>query len=136
ATNDANQWAAWGVDYLKYDWNPRSPNPVSNTQFHTETATMQQALLNSGRDVIYSYSNSMPFDQISDQQPMLNSWRISGDITDSWSSMSGKGFGQDKWAPYATPGHFNDPDMLEVGWVGKSSNPHQTNLTPDELYTH
>jgi alpha-galactosidase len=136
AQNDANQWAAWGIDYLKYDWNPRSPNPVSNAQFHTETNNMRQALNNVSRDIIYSYSNSMPFDQISDQQPMLNSWRTGGDITDSYSSVSSHAFGQDQWAPYSAPGHFNDPDMLEVGWVGKSATPHSTNLSADEQYTH
>jgi alpha-galactosidase len=136
AQNDANQWAAWGIDYLKYDWNPRSPNPVSNAQFHTETETMRTALNNVNRDIIYSYSNSMPFDQIPDQRTMLNSWRTGGDITDSYSSMSGHAFGQDQWGPYSSPGHFNDPDMLEVGWVGKSATPHSTNLSPDEQYQH
>src|SRR5439155_21854073 len=46
------------------------------------------------------------------------------------------GFGQDKWVPYSIPGHFNDADMLEVGYVGKSANPHPTNLTADEQYSH
>ncbi|MGN6367119.1 MAG: putative Ig domain-containing protein [Phycisphaerae bacterium] len=136
--NDANQWAAWGIDYLKYDWNPAQNQPTAATpaQFHAETAAMGTALKVSGRDIVYSYSNSMPFARISDQAPMLNSWRITGDITDSWSSMSSKGFNQDKWAPYVSPGHWIDPDMLEVGYVGKSANPHLTHLTADEQYTH
>ncbi len=136
AQNDATQWAAWGIDYLKYDWNPRQTYPVTNEQFHVETATMRQALLNSGRDVVYSYSNSMPFDAIADQSPMLNAWRTTGDIRDNWSSISSKGFGQDKWAPYQSPGHWNDPDMMVVGNVGWGSTQHPSGLTPDEQYTH
>jgi alpha-galactosidase len=49
--------------------------------------------------------------------------------------MSKKGFGEDKWEPFARPGHWNDPDMLVVGQVGWGS-PHPTKLTPDEQYTH
>jgi len=49
--------------------------------------------------------------------------------------MSGKGFKEEKWLPYARTGHWNDPDMLVVGYVGWG-NPHPTNLTPDEQYTH
>jgi alpha-galactosidase len=135
ADNDAKQWAAWGIDYLKYDWNPRS-NKTPDAIFHQQTETMQQALLDSGRDILYSYSNSMPFDQIEDQSKMLNCWRTTGDIRDSWWSLTSIGFTQDKWAPYARPGHWNDPDMLVVGHVGWSKNLHPSKLAPDEQYTH
>ena len=47
-----------------------------------------------------------------------NCWRTTGDITDTWRSMSDIGFNQDKAAPYAKPGNWNDPDMLVVGQVG------------------
>lgn len=65
-----------------------------------------------------------------------NLWRTTGDITDTWESMSGIGFSQVENAPYAKPGHWNDPDMLVVGWVGWGPNLHPTKLTPDEQYTH
>jgi alpha-galactosidase len=136
ADNDAKQWAAWGIDYLKYDWNPRSAPRVSDEVFNQQTETMQKALLNSGRDLVYSYSNSMPFDQIRTQSKMLNAWRTSGDIRDNWQSMSSKGFGEEKWAKYAMPGHWNDPDMLVVGMVGWGPKLHASKLTPDEQYTH
>src|SRR6185437_3468969 len=55
---------------------------------------------------------------------------------DTWRSMSSNGFTQDKWAPYAGPGHWNDPDMLVVGQVGWGPRLHPTGLTPDEQYTH
>ena len=62
-------------------------------------------------------------------------WRTTGDITDTWRSMSRIGFNQDKAAPYAKPGNWNDPDMLIVGEVGWG-NLHPTRLSPDEQYTH
>jgi alpha-galactosidase len=137
ADHDAKQWAAWGIDYLKYDWNPRSrPAPVDNATFKKQVGDMADALKNSGRDIIYSYSNSFPFDAVEDVTPLLNCWRTTGDIRDSWWSLTSIGFSQDKWAPYAKPGHWNDPDMLVVGNVGWSKNLHPTKLTPDEQYTH
>jgi alpha-galactosidase len=64
-----------------------------------------------------------------------NTWRITGDITDTWRSMSGNGFNKDKTAPYSKPGNWNDPDMLVVGQVGWGRT-HPSRLTPDEQYTH
>jgi len=64
-----------------------------------------------------------------------NCWRTTGDIQDTWQSMSKIGFKQDPAAPYAGPGHWNDPDMLTVGQVGWG-HLHPTRLTTDEQYTH
>jgi len=151
AENDALQWAAWGIDYLKYDWNPRRTDPrETSEQFHKDTATMGKALRKSKRDIVFSYSNSMPFEEIADQSDMLNCWRTTGDIGDSWLSMAAKAFyinvpkGQkelegapsDKWAPYARPGHWNDPDMMVLGVVNFGGKQHPTRLTPDEQYLH
>jgi alpha-galactosidase len=126
AQNDARQWAAWGIDYLKYDWNPNE---------EPETAEMAKALRDSGRDVVFSLSNSTPYSNAPALSKLANCWRITGDIRDNWDSMSKKGFGGDKWERYSGPGHWNDPDMLVVGQVGWGK-PHPTNLTPDEQYTH
>ena len=65
-----------------------------------------------------------------------NSWRTTGDIRDTWSSMSRIGFSQAGHEKYAGPGHFNDPDMLVVGKVGWGPSLHPTRLTPNEQYTH
>ena len=66
-----------------------------------------------------------------------NSWRTTGDITDTWSSMYNIGFVRNaELYPYAQPGHWNDPDMLIVGKVGWSSNLRDSRLTADEQYTH
>jgi len=65
-----------------------------------------------------------------------NCWRTTGDITDSWGSMSSIGFSQDKCSPYGGPGHWNDPDMLVVGKVGWGPSLHPSRLTPNEQYSH
>jgi alpha-galactosidase len=65
-----------------------------------------------------------------------NCWRTTGDITDTWSSMAGIGFGQGGHEKFASPGHWNDPDMLVVGYVGWSARVRPTRLTPNEQYTH
>ncbi|MBN1419752.1 MAG: alpha-galactosidase, partial [Planctomycetes bacterium] len=65
-----------------------------------------------------------------------NCWRTTGDIGDSWGSMSRIGFGQDGHEKYAGPGHWNDPDMLVVGKVGWGPNLHATRLRPNEQITH
>ncbi len=135
ADNDAKQWAAWGIDYLKYDWNP-AQQPEKMEPFHKQTDDMQKALLGCGRDIFYSYSNSMPFGEIADQSKMLNAWRTTGDIRDNWQNMAPKGFGGDRWAKFAGPGHWNDPDMLVVGQVGWAGRVHPSDLTRDEQYTH
>jgi alpha-galactosidase len=134
ALADARQWAAWGFDYLKYDWNP-------NDLLHV--AEMSDALRRSGRDIIFSLSNTAPFEHAAQLSRLANSWRTTSDIRDTWTSgdafwqyaVSEIGFSQDRWAPYAGPGHWNDPDMLVVGRVGWG-NPHPSGLTPDEQYSH
>jgi alpha-galactosidase len=136
ASADAKQWAAWGFDYLKYDWNP---NDVPHV------AEMAAALRASGRDMVFSLSNAAPFQHAADWARLANSWRTTGDIRDVWAEgqkdrhfygVSEIGFSQDRWAPYGAPGHWNDPDMLVVGYVGWSANLHPTQLSADEQYTH
>ncbi|HEV2436089.1 MAG TPA: putative Ig domain-containing protein [Verrucomicrobiae bacterium] len=126
ATNDTAQWAAWGIDYLKYDWHPIEV---------PETAEMYDALRHSGRDIVFSLSNDTPIRNAPALSRIANCWRTTGDIRDNWKSMSSKGFGEDKWARYAGPGHWNDPDMLVIGVVGWGK-PRPSRLTPDEQYTH
>lgn len=127
AANDAKQWAAWGFDYLKYDWNPNDVPHVKE---------MADALRASGRDIVLSLSNSAPFASVTALSSLAQCWRTTGDIRDTWESVSRIGFSQDRWRPYARPGHWNDPDMLVVGLVGWGPKLHPTQLTPDEQYTH
>ena len=73
-------------------------------------------LLASGRPIVYSLCQ-YGFGNVWKWGPEVggNLWRTAGDISDSWDSISRIGFNQDRLAPYARPGHWNDPDMLEVG---------------------
>jgi alpha-galactosidase len=126
-SNDAKQWGVWGVDYLKFDW---APNEVP------ETKEMENALSGSGRDIVLSLSNNTTnnlFDIMGEMSQIANCWRICGDIGDHWSSILSHGFHQDKWAPFQKPGHWNDPDMFQIGVAGGGKPKH---LTPDEQYTH
>jgi len=130
AKQDAQQWASWGFDYVKYDW-----GPVEGP----ETKEMYDALRASHRDIVFSLSNNHTMTlirNIKDVAPFAESWRTTTDINDNWKRVSDIGFNQDKWAQYARPGHFNDPDMLVVGYVGWRNTPRPTKLTPNEQYTH
>ncbi len=131
-TNDAKQFSQWKIDYLKYDWGPVE---------YPETKEMYDALRQVDRDIVLSLSNNHVqnmFGGIKEVSTVCNSWRTTTDITDNWGRVSNDiGFNQDKWAPFVSPGHFIDADMLVVGVVGwGSKKQHQTKLTPDEQYTH
>jgi alpha-galactosidase len=100
---------------------------------------MRQSLDKVNRDILYSlcqYGNANVWEW--GESIGGNSWRSTGDITDNWQSMSRIGFGQAGHEKFAGPGHWNDPDMLVVGYVdvGRGVNLHPTRLTPDEQYTH
>jgi len=126
-TNDAKQFAEWGFDFLKYDWRIDL----------TSTELMSKALKKSGRDVVFSISNTAPFEKAADWARLTNAWRTGADIKDSWNSLYSLAFTIDKWAPFAGPGHWNDPDMLIVGNVSMGpSELHPTRLTTDEQYSH
>jgi len=123
ATNDAGQWAAWGVDYLKYDWNPiRLP----------ETVEMADALRNSGRDIVFSLSNDMNVTNAATIGKIANSWRTTGDIKANWRSLVRHCLAQVPWVGSSSPGHWNDPDMLEIGTKEQG----EPGLKPNEEYLH
>lgn len=123
---DALQMAEWGVDYLKYDW-----------RIDLNSAErMSVALQQSGRDILYSLSNSAPFALAKDWARIANAWRTGPDIRDNWLSLYVSAFTLDKWMPYGGPGHWNDPDMMILGNVTTGSKLHPTRLTPDEQYSH
>lgn len=124
--NDAKQMAAWGIDYLKYDWRI----DVSSAE------RMSAALKNSGRDIVYSISNSAPFSNAGDWARLTNTFRTGPDIRDSWLSLYHSAFTLDKWAPFGGRGHWLDPDMMILGNVTTGSALHPTRLTPDEQYSH
>jgi alpha-galactosidase len=137
---DAAQYAAWGFDYLKYDLcTYRDEMPACETSLDVAQQPyrlMGEFLKQLPRDIVYSLCQYGEFDVWQWGASLGgNSWRTTGDISDCWGSLSGIGFNQDKTAPYAKPGNWNDPDMLIVGKVGWG-HLHPTRLTPNEQYTH
>lgn len=129
-TQDAQQFAQWGADYLKYDW-----GPVEGP----ETKAMYDALRATHRDIVFSLSNNHTMTllkNITEVKSYAEAWRTTTDINDNWKRVSEIGFNQDQWATYSGPGHFIDPDMLVIGYVGWRNTPRPTNLTRDEQYSH
>ena len=124
---DAKKLAEWGVDYWKYDNCDSDPN----TQEKDYTA-MSNALRNSGRDIVFSicmweYKEWMP--------KIANLWRTTFDIGPAWISQSWyRGVyeiidANNKYWQIAKPGHWNDPDMLEVGNKGLSYEEQRSQMT-------
>jgi alpha-galactosidase len=128
---DAKTYGQWGIDYLKYDW-----CSCRSKDLKAPYALMRNALDQSSRDIVYSLCQYGMGDVWTWGDSVGgNCWRTTGDITDTWKSMSGIGFSQDGHEKFAGPGHWNDPDMLVVGDVGWGR-PHPTKLTPNEQVTH
>jgi alpha-galactosidase len=131
---DARQYAVWGVDFLKEDWcNTTSQNAQESYKL------MRDALYKAGRPIVFSlceWGMSKPWEWA---QEVGNEWRTTGDIEDQWGravANEGKVWGggvvinldmQKGLEKYAGPGHWNDPDMLEIGNGG---------LTPAEEKSH
>jgi alpha-galactosidase len=137
---DAKTYADWGIDYLKYDWcsySQVSPQNPTLDDFKKPYQVMRASLDKVHRDIMFSFCQYGMGDVWNwGTEVGGNSWRTTGDIEDTWKSMSTIGFGQDKTAEGAKPGHFNDPDMLVIGKVGWGDSQHNTRLTADEQYTH
>ena len=140
---DAESYNSWGIDYLKYDWcgygrEHAKERDKGVASYVRPYLLMQKFLREQPRDIFYSLCQ-YGMAKVWEWGPFVdaNSWRTTGDITDTWRSMYDIGFKQQKGlAAYASPGHWNDPDMLIVGKVGWSSNLRDSRLTPDEQYTH
>jgi alpha-galactosidase len=122
---DANLFASWGVDYLKYD--NCNNQGVDAVQRYT---AMRDALAATGRPIVFSiceWGRSTP-KVWTWGAGMGNLWRTTGDISDNWSSMISRVHTNDDLAQYAGPGHWNDPDMLEVGNGGMTDTEYRTHF--------
>ena len=141
---DAQTYNSWGIDYLKYDWCGYGRKHATEKDNQTVASYvrpylhMEECLRAQPRDIFYSLCQYGMADVWKWGEAVdANSWRTTGDITDTWESMYDIGFRRNApLFPYAQPGHWNDPDMLIVGKVGWSSNLRDSRLTPDEQYTH
>ena len=125
---DAKTFAAWGVDYLKYDW------CGARTQFDPASmpavfAKMGEALLASGRPIVYSFSSALPKAPEWAFAAGGNLWRT-GSFRDSYASMAADAFdSQAGLETKAGPGHWNDPDMLHIGQGGMNDTEYRTHLS-------
>jgi len=136
---DAIMYASWGVDYLKYDWCNTLPGQDAKASY----ANIRQALDASGRPIVLSiceWGGRQPW--LWGRQSGGNLWRTTGDIQDRWA-------GKKEWSPgnccsngmldivdenaelypFAGPGHWNDPDMLEVGNGGMTTTEYRTHFS-------
>ena len=107
---DARTYANWTVDYIKYDNCHSGP-----TSPQKRYSAMRDALNKTGRPIFYALCEWGINDPATWAPKVGNSWRTTGDIQNSWDSMISRADLNDKWAKYAGPGGWNDPDMLEVG---------------------
>lgn len=140
---DADSYAQWGIDYLKYDW--CSYGGIAAKQNLPELEKQQlpyrvmgAALDKTSRDIVYSlcqYGMANVWEWGGSPAVNGNCWRTTGDINDSWGSLHGIYSSQNGHEKFAGPGHWNDPDMLVVGQVGWG-NPHPSHLTPNEQLLH
>lgn len=112
---DARTYASWGVDYLKYDWCSAS-RVYKPSQMQAVYRKMYEALKATGRPIVYSLCQ-YGLEQSWRWAPSVggNLWRTTGDIDASWTRTAYIGFGQNGLERFAGPGHWNDPDMLEIG---------------------
>lgn len=134
---DARTYAAWGIDYLKYDLcglreqMRAAPTPEAAHKIMVDAyIKMRDALRSTGRPIVYSlcqYGNDAVWEWGTSVGGNL--WRTTGDISDRYSRMAEIGFGQAGLARFAGPGHWNDPDMLEVGNGGMSAEEYRTHMS-------
>ena len=119
---DIKTYAAWGIDYVKIDW-----CYAEGLDPEVQYPKFRDAIARSGRPIVFSICNWGVQAPWTWGPKTGNLWRTTGDISDDYDRMSVIGFDQNGLEKFAGPGHWNDPDMLEVG-NGK--------MKPDEYRTH
>jgi alpha-galactosidase len=127
---DAKTWASWEIDYLKYDW-CSADKVYKPGDMQAVYKKMSDALKATGRPIVYSLCQ-YGLQKVWEWGASVggNLWRTTGDIEDKWDSMAKIGFdkqtGHDR---YAGPGHWNDPDMLEIGNGGMNPTEYRTHMS-------
>jgi alpha-galactosidase len=134
---DAQNYAAWGIDYLKYDLcsfdkiMEAAGSPEAAHKLMLEAYTkMHHAILKTGRPMVFSLCQ-YGADAVWRWGASVggNAWRTTGDISDNYERMTDIGFGQAGLAKFAGPGHWNDPDMLEVGNGKMNAEEYRTHMS-------
>ncbi len=121
---DAKTYAEWGVDYTKVDW-----CYAEGIDAPSQYAKIRDALANAGRPIVFSiceWGSNQPWEWAAD---VGNLWRTTGDISDSWNSMIAILDLSSQYWSAAGPGHWNDPDMLEVGNGGMSDTEYRAHFS-------
>src|SRR5665648_90176 len=121
---DARTYARWGVDYLKYDW-----CNTTTQDSRASYSTMRDGLFAAGRPIVFSlceWGNSKPWEWAKEVGHL---WRSTGDIVDRWDAMIDILDKERDLAKYAGPGYWNDPDMLEVGNGGMTTEEYKTHFS-------
>ena len=123
-TEDVKTYAEWGIDYVKVDWcSSEGLDP------EIQYAKFRDALAAAGRPMVFSICDwgvKAPWRW----GPLIgNLWRTTGDISDNYSRMAEIGFGQNGLEKFAAPGHWNDPDMLEIGNGGMTHEEYRTHMS-------
>jgi alpha-galactosidase len=126
---DAKQYAAWGVDYLKYDW-CSADKVYENDAMPAVYKKMHEALASTGRPIVFSLCQ-YGLRRVWEWGASVggNLWRTTGDIWDNYDRMYSIAHAQDGIEKYAGPGHWNDPDMLEVGNGKMNHNQYVTHMS-------
>ncbi len=124
---DAQTYAKWGIDYLKYDWCQSTGSLDEMKAAYTE---MHDALKKTGRPIVLSLCQ-YGWHKVWEWGPAVggNLWRTTGDISDEYHVMAEIGFNQNGLEKFAGPGHWNDPDMLEVGNGGMNEDEYRTHFS-------
>jgi alpha-galactosidase len=121
---DARTYARWGVDYLKYDWCNTTTQDAKASY-----STMRDGLFAAGRPIVFSlceWGTAKPWEWAKEVGHL---WRSTGDIVDRWDSMLAIADKNKELSKYAGPGHWNDPDMLEVGNGGMTTEEYRTHFS-------
>lgn len=133
---DARTYASWGVDYLKYDW-CSAAKVYRPSQMQAVYRKMGDDLRSTGRPIFFSLCQ-YGLQAVWRWGPSVgaNSWRTTGDIDPSFTRVAYLGFGQNGLERFAGPGHWNDPDMLEIGnsmsFTGRNGRHRRIGMNLDE----
>lgn len=136
---DAATFAAWGIDFLKYDWCSYEDlvGDRSLAELQKPYIVMRDALARVDRDIVYAlcqYGYGDVWQWGADVGGHL--WRSSGDLLDQWANLESVGFRQAGRERWTRPGEWNDTDMLVVGTLGWGPNLRPSRLTPNEQLLH
>jgi len=134
---DALQYARWGVDYLKEDWCSTLPGQGAESSYTLMRDALEEAYKVTGHRILFSLCEWGSHQPWLWAGPVGNMWRSTGDIQDCWDckkDWGGNGVTKiiDLVEPiysYAGPGHWNDPDMLEVGNGGMTTEEYRSHFS-------